>query len=55
MSISTPALIAYLMAGVLLHVSDAYLSGINTLNQLGEAALALALWPLLLIGIDLRF
>lgn len=58
MSVNLPILaVAYLLAGVLLHTNDAYLDldRITTLNQVGEAALALALWPLLVIGIDLRF
>jgi hypothetical protein len=47
-------LIAYLVIGVIVAASKDYLDNLDTAKRLLSALLALALWPLLLIGIDLR-
>lgn len=47
-------LIAYLVVGVIVAASKDYLQNLDTARRLASAVLAIALWPLLLLGIDLR-
>ena len=44
----------YLIVGVALAASKNYLDSLDTIRELVSAALAIALWPLLLLGINLN-
>jgi hypothetical protein len=44
----------YLIIGVALAADRNYLQSLDTLREVASAALAIALWPLLLLGIDLH-
>jgi hypothetical protein len=46
--------ILYLVVGVLVASARGYLGGIDGLEDLVSAVLAIALWPLILVGIDLE-
>jgi hypothetical protein len=46
--------IVWVVVGVLLARSHHYLVHLNTLRQIVSAALAIVLWPLLLLGISLH-
>jgi len=46
--------IAYLVVGVAVAASHEYLENLDTARLLLSALLAIALWPLLLLGIDLH-
>jgi hypothetical protein len=46
--------IIYLIVGVALAADRNYLESLDTVRELVSAALAIALWPLLLLGIDLH-
>ena len=47
-------LAAYLVIGVIVAASKDYLENLDAARRLLSALLAIALWPLLLLGIDLR-
>ena len=47
-------LIAYLVIGFIVAASKDYLENLDTAKRLVSAILAVGLWPLLLIGIDLH-
>jgi hypothetical protein len=44
----------WLIVGVVLAANRHYLNSLHTVRQLGSAALAIVLWPLLLLGINLH-
>lgn len=44
----------YLVLGVLVAVANDYFDHLTTVGRLLSALLAVALWPLLLFGIDIR-
>ena len=44
----------WIIVGVALASSKNYLDSLDTIRELVSAALAIALWPLLLLGIDLN-
>ncbi|HSO02696.1 MAG TPA: hypothetical protein VLS46_09230 [Gaiellaceae bacterium] len=44
----------YLAIGVVVAASKDYLDNVETLKQVASAVLAILLWPLLFLGIDLR-
>jgi hypothetical protein len=44
----------YVAVGVFVAASEDYLDNIETLKRVLSAALAILLWPLLLLGVDLR-
>jgi hypothetical protein len=46
--------IVYLVVGVAVAASYSYFKNLDTLRLIGSAVLAVVLWPLLLIGIDLH-
>ena len=46
--------IVYLIIGVVVASERGYLQNLDHLKRLISAALAVVLWPLLLLGIDLR-
>ena len=47
-------LVVYVAIGVAVAASKNYLDNLDTAKRLGSAALAILLWPLLLLGVDLR-
>jgi hypothetical protein len=46
--------LAYLIVGVVVAATHHYLRNLHTLRLIGSAALAIALWPLVLLGVDLH-
>jgi len=46
--------LVYIAIGVVVAASKDYLDNVETLKQVASAVLAILLWPLLLLGIDLR-
>ena len=44
----------YLVIGVLVAVAQNYFDHVGTLGRLLSAVLAVMLWPLLLLGVDIR-
>ena len=46
--------IIYIVIGVAIAASSDYFERLNTLRQILSALLAVALWPLVLLGIDLH-
>ena len=46
--------ILYLVIGVAVAASYDYLENLNTIRRVFSAVLAIVLWPLLLLGIDLH-
>ena len=46
--------IVYLLAGVVVASGHHYLSNLHTVNGIVSAILAVLLWPLVLLGIDLH-
>ena len=44
----------YLAIGVFVAASEDYLENLDTVKRVLSAVLAILLWPLLLLGIDLR-
>jgi hypothetical protein len=47
-------LIVYVIVGVAIAASKNYFENLETLRAFGSAVLAVLLWPLLLLGIDLH-
>lgn len=56
MALRRPRLVAVAWAvlGIALAVSRDYLEDVNTIKEILSAVLAVFLWPLLLLGIDLH-
>lgn len=46
--------LVYLVIGVVVAASKDYLENLDTARRLASAVLAILLWPLLFLGIDLR-
>ena len=46
--------LVWLIVGVAIAATHHYFSHLNTLRQIVSAALAVLLWPLVLLGIDLH-
>jgi len=46
--------IAYLIAGLIVAANDDYLRHLGTIRQVVSALLAIILWPLVLLGVDLH-
>lgn len=46
--------IVYVAIGLVVAASKDYLENLDTVKQLASALLAILLWPLLFLGIDLR-
>lgn len=46
--------LVYLVVGLVVASNRDYLSGIDTLAEIVSALLAILLWPLLLLGVDVR-
>ena len=47
-------LLVYIAIGVAVAASKDYLENLDTVKRLASAVLAIMLWPLLLVGIDLH-
>lgn len=47
--------ILYLIVGIIVASNRNYLSGINDIQEVAEALLAIVLWPLVLLGVSMRF
>lgn len=48
------ALIVYLVVGVIVASNERYLRDADTVREVISALLAIVLWPLVLLGVDLR-
>lgn len=46
--------IVYVVAGIVVANSHHYLGGLNDLKSILSAVLAIVLWPLILLGVDLH-
>ena len=46
--------LVYLIVGLVVASQKKYLSDVDTVREIVSAVLAIVLWPLLLLGIDLR-
>ncbi len=46
--------VAYLIAGLVVAANDKYLRELETVRQVISAILAIVLWPLVLLGVDLH-
>jgi hypothetical protein len=46
--------VVYLVVGVIVADRHHYFAHLSTLRQIGSAALAVVLWPLILLGINLH-
>jgi hypothetical protein len=44
----------WFVIGVIVAASNDYLDGVNTVKELASAVLAIVLWPLVLLDINLR-
>jgi hypothetical protein len=47
--------IAYVVVGVIVASGHHYFSHVDHIKQVAEAALAVILWPLVLLGVSMRF
>ena len=47
-------LVLYVVIGVVIASTHHYLSNLNTVRRFASAVLAIVLWPLVLLGIDLH-
>ena len=52
--IKTLIAIAYLIVGLIVAANDNYLRELETVRQVISAILAIVLWPLVLLGVDLH-
>ena len=52
--ISTLLLLAYVVVGVVVAESNNYLQGLDSLESILSAIIAVLLWPLVLLDVDLR-
>jgi hypothetical protein len=50
----TPVLVAYLVVGIIVAANEDYLRNLDNLRRIASALLAIVLWPLVLLGIDLH-
>ena len=46
--------VAYLIVGLIVAADDKYLRELETVRQIISAILAILLWPLVLLGVDLH-
>ena len=44
----------YLIVGVVVAAVNDYFDSLNTLRQVGEAIIAVIIWPLVLLGVDVE-
>jgi hypothetical protein len=52
--VKTLITIAYLVVGLIVAANDDYLRELETVRQVISALLAIVLWPLVLLGVDLH-
>jgi hypothetical protein len=52
--VKTLITIAYLVVGLIVAANDNYLRELETVRQVISALLAIVLWPLVLLGVDLH-
>lgn len=52
--IRTLLLIAYIVIGIVVAASRDYLGSLDTIREIVSALLAILLWPLILLGVNLR-
>jgi hypothetical protein len=52
--VRTLLLAAYFVVGVIVAANEDYLRNLDNLRRIASALLAIALWPLVLLGVDLR-
>jgi hypothetical protein len=50
----TLLIVAYLVIGVIVAANEDYLENLGRLRRIVSALLAIVLWPLVLLGVDLR-
>jgi ABC-type anion transport system duplicated permease subunit len=50
----TLILVAYIVIGIIVASNRNYLGGIDTLREILSAFLAIVLWPLVLLGVNLH-
>ncbi|HEX2112593.1 MAG TPA: hypothetical protein VHF67_13690 [Gaiellaceae bacterium] len=50
----TLVLAAYFVVGVIVAANEDYLRNLDNLRRIASALLAIVLWPLVLLGVDLR-
>jgi len=53
--VSTIVTIVYLVVGVIIAADHHYFRDVDRIKEIAEAVLAVIAWPLLLLGVDLRF
>lgn len=46
--------IAYIVIGIVIAANRDYLGSLDTIREIVSALLAILLWPLILLGVDLR-
>ena len=54
MRLKTLIAIAYLVVGLIVAANDNYLRELESVRQVVSALLAIVLWPLVLLGVDLH-
>jgi hypothetical protein len=47
-------MVAYLVIGIIVAANDDYLRNLDTFRRILSALLAIILWPLVLLGVDLH-
>lgn len=52
---ATVIVIVYLVIGLVVAQTNDYLKGLGNLKPIVSAVLAIILWPLILVGVDIRF
>ena len=50
----TLLIIAYLVIGIIVAANRKYLTSLDSIREIISAALAIVLWPLILLGVSLR-
>ena len=49
-----PVGLIYLVIGIVIAATNNYFDNVGTVRRLGEALLAVLLWPLVLFGVDIN-
>jgi hypothetical protein len=48
-------LVVYLVVGVIVAITQGYFEGLGNITDILEAVVAVLIWPLVLIGVDINF
>lgn len=48
-------LVVYLLVGVIVALTQGYFEGLGNITDILEAVVAVLIWPLVLIGVDVNF